>query len=196
MMLTFDETEVFVDAMRIIEDEYKCNRIVNAHEFMAHAEYYGGDIKESARILLKDKSAWERRILRNIEDRQRMFHQIILSVVTSVIISGIILYLPVLSMDISSNIIVQILSAALIVFDDLIILWGQKFLEVDYLGIDLLPEDDKHAKKARGIQGIQSGKGASCVNSYGSYTGVAVHFYCILTDNGRLWQLWEQLLYV
>ena len=79
MMLTFDETEVFVDAMRIIEDEYKCNRIVNAHEFMAHAEYYGGDIKESARILLKDKSAWERRILRNIEDRQRMFHQIIRS---------------------------------------------------------------------------------------------------------------------
>ena len=137
MMLTFDETEVFVDAMRIIEDEYKCNRIVNAHEFMAHAEYYGGDIKESARILLKDKSAWERRILRNIEDRQRMFHQIILSVVTSVIISGIILYLPVLSMDISSNIIVQILSVALIVLDDLIILWGQKFLEVDYLGIDL-----------------------------------------------------------
>ena len=57
---------------------------------MAHAEYYGGDIKESARILLKDKSAWEHRILRNIEDRQRMFHQIILSVVTSVIISGII----------------------------------------------------------------------------------------------------------
>ena len=52
-------------------------------------------ILRSARILLKDKSAWERRILRNIEDRQRMFHQIILSVVTSVIISGIILYLPV-----------------------------------------------------------------------------------------------------
>lgn len=78
-----------------------------------------------------------------------MFHQIILSVVTSVIISGIILYLPVLSMDISSNIIVQILSAALIVLDDLIILWGQKFLEVDYLGIDLLPEDDKHAKSLR-----------------------------------------------
>lgn len=91
MMLTFDETEVFVDAMRIIEDEYKCNRIVNVHEFMAHAEYYGGDVNESAKILLQDKSAWERRILHNIEDRQRMFHQIILSVVTSVIISGIIL---------------------------------------------------------------------------------------------------------
>lgn len=47
-----------MDAMRIIEEMYKCNRIVNAHEFMAHAEYYGGDIKESARILLEDKSAW------------------------------------------------------------------------------------------------------------------------------------------
>lgn len=138
---------MFADAMRIIEDEYRCNRIVNVHEFMAHAEYYGGDVNESAKILLQDKSSWEHRILHNIEDRQRMFHQIILSVVTSVIISGIILYLPVLSMDISSNIIVQILSVALIVLDDFIILWGQKFLEVDYLAIDLLPEDDKHAKK-------------------------------------------------
>ena len=141
MMLTFDETEVFVDAMRIIEDEYKCNRIVNAHEFMAHAEYYGGDIKESARILLKDKECMGAQDTAQYKRTDRgMFHQIILSVVTSVIISGIILYLPVLSMDISSNIIVQILSAVLIVLDDLIILWGQKFLEVDYLGIDLLPE--------------------------------------------------------
>ena len=97
---------------------------------------------------------------------------------TSVIISGIILYLPVLSMDISSNIIVQILSAALIVLDDLIILWGQKFLEVDYLGIDLLPEDDKHAKKLEEYKAYESGKGASCVNSYGSYTGVS---QCIFT---------------
>ena len=55
---------------------------------------------------------------------------------------------------------------------------------MDYLGIDLLPEDDKHAKKARGIQGIQSGKGASCVNSYGSYTGVSSAFL-LYTD--RQW---------
>ena len=158
MMLTFDETQVFVDAMKIIEDEYKCNRIVSVHEFMAHAEYYGGDIEESAKILLEDKSAWERRVLHNIEERQRMFKQIILSVVMSVIISGIILYLPILNMDISSNIIVQILSVALIVLDDFIILWGQKFLEVDYLAIDLLPEDDKHAKKLEEYKAYNSAK--------------------------------------
>ena len=147
MMLTFDETSVFVDAMKIIEDEYKCNRIISAHEFMAHAEYYGGDINESAKILLQDKGAWERRILHNIEDRQRMFRQIILSVATSVIICGIILYLPILNMDISGNIIVQILSIVLVILDDLIILWGQRFLEVDYLSVDLLPDDEKHAMK-------------------------------------------------
>ena len=33
-------------------------------------------------------------------------------------------------------------------------------------------------QKARGIQDIQSGKGASCVNSYGCYTGVS---QCIFT---------------
>lgn len=149
MMLTFDETEVFVDSMKIIEEEYMCNRIVSAHEFMAHAEYYGGDINESTRILLQDKGAWERRILHNIEDRQRMFRQIVLSVATSVIICGIILYLPILNMDISGNIIVQILSIVLIVLDDLIILWGQRFLEVDYLSVDLLPDDEKHAAKLK-----------------------------------------------
>lgn len=125
-----------------------------------------------------------------------MFHQIILSVVTSVIISGIILYLPVLSMDISSNIIVQILSAALIVLDDLIILWGQKFLEVDYLGIDLLPEDDKHAKKLEEYKAYNPAKELRTSILMAVIPALAVHFYCILTDNGRLWQLWEQLLYV
>ena len=159
MMLTFDETQVFVDAMKIIEDEYKCNRIVSVHEFMAHAEYYGGDIEESAKILLEDKSAWERRVLRNIEERQRMFKQIILSVVMSVIISGIILYLPILNMDISSNIIVQILAVVLVIMDDMIILWGQKFLETDYLSIDLLPDDEKHAKKLEEYRKYNPAKG-------------------------------------
>lgn len=125
-----------------------------------------------------------------------MFHQIILSVVTSVIISGIILYLPVLSMDISSNIIVQILSVALIVLDDLIILWGQKFLEVDYLGIDLLPEDDKHAKKLEEYKAYNPAKELRASILMAVIPALAVYFYCILTDNGRLWQLWEQLLYV
>lgn len=78
MRLTFDETEVLVDAMKIIETEYNCNRIKTAHEFMEHAEYYGGDINNSARILLKDKSSWERRIHKTIEERKRMFTEIII----------------------------------------------------------------------------------------------------------------------
>lgn len=184
MMLTFDETSVFVDAMKLIEDEYPCNRVMSAHEFMAHAEYYGGDISESAKILLEDKGAWERRILHNIEDRQRMFRQIILSVATSVIISGIILYLPVLNIDISTNNIVQVLAVMLVVLDDLIILWGQRFLDVDYLSVDLLSDDEKHAKKLEEYKNYDAAKEFRTSFFMAVIPGV-VTVYLIFT--GRRW---------
>lgn len=149
MMLTFDETEVLVDSMKIIEDEYPCSRLKNVHEFMAHSEYYGGDIEESAKILLRDKNAWERRIKKTIDQRQRMFRDIVMSVAVSIIISGIILYLPILNMDISTNIFVQILAVVLVVLDDIVILLGQRYLEVDYLSIDLLEDDDKQINKLK-----------------------------------------------
>lgn len=147
MLVTFDETEVLVDSMKIVEREYNCSRIVNIHEFMAHSEYYGGDITESAKILLKDKSAWEKRIQQSIHERQMMFRQVILSVVVSLIICGIILYLPIMNMDISSNPIVQVLSVIVVVLDDFIILAGQRYLAVDYLRLDMLTDDKKYAKK-------------------------------------------------
>lgn len=147
MRLTFDETEVLVDAMKIIETEYNCNRIKTAHEFMEHAEYYGGDINNSARILLKDKSSWERRIHKTIEERKRMFTEIIMSVVMSIVICGIVLHLPVLNMDISTNIFVQILAVIVVILDDFIILRGQGYLSVDYLTVDLLSDEQKYVKK-------------------------------------------------
>lgn len=158
MQMTFDETEILVQSMKKIEDEFECNRIRNVHEFMAHVEYYGGEIDGPARILLRDKNSWENRVNTTIDDRNRSFREIVMSVITSIIICGVILYLPVLNMDISENPIVQVISVLVIVIDDLIILAGQRFLEVNYLTIDLFDEDEHCSKKMQEYRDFNENK--------------------------------------
>ena len=70
-----------------------------------------------------------------------------MSVVMSIVICGIVLHLPVLNMDISTNIFVQILAVIVVILDDFIILRGQGYLSVDYLTVDLLSDEQKYVKK-------------------------------------------------
>ncbi|MEE1028365.1 MAG: hypothetical protein UH211_06745 [Agathobacter sp.] len=147
MRMTFDETEILGDSLKYIEEEFDCRRIKNVHEFMLHVEYYGGDIEGPVGLLLEDKSRWEQRIKIAIAERKKMFTDVIMSVIASVLICGIILYLPIMNVDISTNIVSQILSIVVIVLDDLIILAAQKYLAPDWLVIDSLEDEEIMTKK-------------------------------------------------
>lgn len=149
MLMTFDETEVLADSLAIIEKKYKCSRIMNIHNFMVHVEYYGGDVEQSVDLLLEDKCRWERRISGAREERKQMFIQILLSVIASILICGVILYLPVMSVDISKNIVVQILGVLVVVIDDFIIIRAQKKLCEDWLVLDVLDEEEYYQKKMK-----------------------------------------------
>ena len=56
--------------------------------------------------------------------------------------------------------------------------------------------DDKHAKKLEEYKAYNPAKELRASILMAVIPALASAFYCILTDNGRLWQLWEQLLYV
>jgi hypothetical protein len=137
MHMTFDESEVVADAFAIIEEEYRCSRIRMIHGFMQNVESYGGEIRRSAALLLEDKNRWEARIRHAMEERRKMVRDVVLSVVVSLIICGMILYLPVMDMDISGNLLVQILTAVVVVLDDVILFLGQRFQTTDWLAADL-----------------------------------------------------------
>lgn len=141
MRMTFDDSEIVGTSMEIIEREFGCRRIKNVHEFMQHVEYYGGEIEGPVSLLLEDKSRWEQRIKEAIAERKKMFVEVIMSVIASILICGIILYLPVMNVDISSNIFTQILSVIVIIIDDLIIYRAQKYLTVDWLLIDSVQDE-------------------------------------------------------
>ena len=147
MQMTFDETQVMEDALAMIEKEYACKRMKNIHAFLTHVEMYGGDIERPIRLLLEDKSRWEKRIRQAMQERKKMWIDIVLSVVVSLVICGIVLYLPVMNIDISTNMLSQILTMVVIVLDELILLKGQSYLAPDWLSMDEAEDDAYYEKK-------------------------------------------------
>lgn len=69
-----------------------------------------------------------------------MFSDIIMSIAASLLICGMILYLPVMDMDISKNVICQALTAVVLVLDDRVFLRAQRYMEQDWLRLDVADE--------------------------------------------------------
>ena len=133
MHMTFDETDVMRDSLQMIEREYACSRIKNVHDFIVHVEIYGGAIERPVELLLADKKRWEQRICGSMKERRKMFVDIVMSIAASLLICGMILYLPVMEIDISKNLISQVLTIVVVILDDLIFTRAQKYLAIDWL---------------------------------------------------------------
>jgi hypothetical protein len=65
-----------------------------------------------------------------------MFVEVVLSIATSLLICGIILYLPVMDMDISGSVVSQVLTVVIVFLDDMIFDRAQQFLAEDWLAMD------------------------------------------------------------
>ena len=118
MHMTFDETDVMRDSLQMIEREYACSRIKNVHDFIVHVEIYGGAIERPVELLLADKKRWEQRICGSMKERRKMFVDIVMSIAASLLICGMILYLPVMEIDISKNLISQVLTIVVVILTD------------------------------------------------------------------------------
>jgi hypothetical protein len=121
----------------------------NIHAFMVQVEQYGGAIARPVDLLLEDKSRWVKRIQLAQAERNKMFVDIVLSIAASLMICGIILYLPVMNIDISGNVIAQVLTVVVVVLDDWIFSRAQKYLAVDWLTMDIGtgPEEEKKIRE-------------------------------------------------
>lgn len=146
--MTFDDTEVMRESLRIIENAYPCGRVETVHDFIVHVEKFGGRIERPVHLLLEDKNRWQSRILLAMKDRSKMFTDIIMSIGVSILICGIILYMPVMDIDISKNVLCQLLTFVMLVLDDLIFLRAQRFMAADWLRLDV-SIDEEEAKQIK-----------------------------------------------
>ncbi len=146
MRMTFDETEVAKDSLAIVEAEYPCKRITDIHTFLLHVESYGGETKGPIRLFIDEKNHWEKRMRRAMEERKHSFRDIVLSISASLMICGMVMYLPVMNVDISQNWLIQCLTVIVIFLDDLILLRAQTYLTADWLRMDLFEEEGAEKK--------------------------------------------------
>jgi len=158
LQMDYEDTNLMEESLERIEKEFPCKRIHDAHKFMVHVEYYGGEIERPVKLLLEDKRRWEERIKHMIAERKKKMTEILLSVVVSIIICGVILYLPVLNVDISNNWVIQIFSLVVLLVDDLVILRGQKFLTVDWLNLQLIEDEAYYCKKMNAYKNFDEEK--------------------------------------
>lgn len=150
--MTFDDTDAMADALKRIEIQYPCRRLKVVHDFILHVENYGGDATKPVELLLSDKNRWQKCIQMEQKSRRKMFADIVMSIVASLIICSIILYLPVMDMDISTNVISQVLTAVVLVLDDRILGRAQRFLAVDWLILDLEDERQEGERMKRFLE--------------------------------------------
>lgn len=158
MQYTFDDTQLFADSLAMIEAEYPSGRLHNIHEFMLHVEDYGGDFQKPARLLLNDKQMWEKRIRLALEQRKRMFRDVVLSVAASMFICVIVQHIPAMNLDIGRNRLIQAGTLLLILADEGILLRAQRYLAADWLQYDKFREDAEYEKRMRDFRNYDEGR--------------------------------------
>lgn len=149
MVYDDSQTDIMRNALGRIDRDYPCERIRTMHDFAVHVESYGGAIDTSVDLLLRDKSRWEKRIQITMKERQKMFMDVVLSIVVSLLICAMILYLPVGTVDIGTNMASQMITIVVLLLDDWIFARAQKYLMVDWLQLDGVRQETDRQKVER-----------------------------------------------
>lgn len=110
-----DDSEPVKTALKFIEDEYYCDKLITIHRFMCNVEKLGGTYRSTIQLLLKDRSAWEKRQLQIQKDRKEKKTQVVLSIVVSILIC--VIFTRSLPSDL------EIMSSPIVQIDTLIMWW-------------------------------------------------------------------------
>lgn len=159
IQLTFDESEVTADALEMIAKAYDCKRVKDLHDFMLRVEMTGGERREAIALMEEDENRWKMRIEDSIRDRKKSLREIVLSVIASLVICSCILYLPVMNLDISANVVTQTLSVVVIALDVLIIFGGAKFLNEDWIKLDAFSDEKRSTQRLNDYRNYDMSKG-------------------------------------
>lgn len=82
-----EETDLYQEALSIIEDEYPCKRLRAIHEYLKSVEENGGDNDITIDLLLQDKAIWADNIILLQEDKKAARTKITLSIAVTIILA-------------------------------------------------------------------------------------------------------------
>ena len=140
-----NEGDVHSDALKIIEREYKTERLITIHRFLAKVETIGGDFENSIQLLLQERSMWADRQLAQHKERKNKKIMVIGSIIISVALCVFIQTNLATAMEYSSSIACQIATSLMLIIDIIIYAITDSRLSVDWLAT-------KEVKSAKEIQ--------------------------------------------
>lgn len=117
-----DSDKVYYKALKVIEQEYNCERIITLHRFLISIEERGGSYGNSLEILIDDFDSWVNRVYKYQKDvmhvKVNTYIGIILSCLiasVSVMISSILSNTSGVSLDITGEWMYQVVSLVFII---------------------------------------------------------------------------------
>lgn len=142
-----DDSEPVKTALGFIEEEFYCDKLITIHRFMCNVEKLGGSYRSTIQLLLKDRSAWEKRQLQIQKDRKQKKTQVVLSIVVSVLICVVFTRVLPEELEIMSSTIVQIDTVVMWFFMIRLYCKADKKTSVNLLASIESRSEDKQLKK-------------------------------------------------
>ena len=133
---TNESKNIYENALKLIENEYKCKRIKSLHKFLIKIEEHGGEYDNYIDILLQDIKDWNDRTLLFIKNVERVKRNVLISVFSTVITCGFMAYMVPAEYSYTPNLVYQIASTIM-----LLLMMGSYLLIVKKMNLDWLKED-------------------------------------------------------
>ena len=145
-----NRTALYKEALSIIEDEYKCTRIMILHSFLINIEASGGSYGGQISILLEDAREWATRNMSFQQDIKNLKSRTIMSEVMAIILCAVMLYvIPAEQMaNIVPTVFYQLLTTGVMIMFMLLYVIIQQKLTGSWLDLDGVdPNKDKEFDK-------------------------------------------------
>lgn len=137
---------IYRDALRVIEKEYECSRIIQLHRFLCKVEEQGGEYTNSMDILIDDISSWAQRTFIFQKERADIKHKIMLSLVLSLCICSTTLFMIPENLDITSGGVYQVVTTVTLILFVMVYAFTQTKLNGSWLENDAI-KDEKQIRK-------------------------------------------------
>lgn len=83
-----ESTDIYRNALGIIEREYGCKTVETAHRFLCNVEHNGGCYEAAANLLINDRNRWITRVYDTQKEKQLIKRNMTLAILFSFIIIG------------------------------------------------------------------------------------------------------------
>ena len=125
--------DIYEQALKILEEEYYCKRLISLHEFIIRIEKQGGEFEEYINIILSDIKEWSDRTELFRRDIDRIRRNVLISIGATLLTCGFMAYLIPKEYSFTGNIVYQISSMIIILIMLVIYIFVYKKLNIDWL---------------------------------------------------------------